>query len=502
MKNNFIKICITAFLALSLVTLVGCELARDGEDGLSAYDIAVRYGYKGTEAEWIESLKGADGQSGTNGTNGKDGQNGAAGEKGDKGDSGEKGDKGDKGDDGVGIADVKFDAEGNLIVTLTNGNTINAGNPDKYGSDTSDKAPVLSETQVNLVQGSVFIVDADRPYCKYESSDTSVLRVTDDGVMVALTEGKATVTVTARDGKSSLCEVNVVCFEYVTLDDGTLEIKSYGGKSKNIVIPETINGVSVSSIGNSAFADIFEEKLIESVVIPDRVKRIGSYAFSSCVALKSVSFGANVESIGNSAFSGCSKLESVILPEKLTVIEGAAFNVCSSLKSINIHDNIKEIGGSAFYGCDSLETVTIGKGVTYIDMFAFGECTSLTSVVIPENVSMLDEYAFSGCTKLENVTFEGKTSYFDNSFEGTPYFDKMDHPGVEVFNDFVWATGNVSIRTAPSLDSTVFDYASTGDKFFRVGTVEAEEIIWAKVEIDGEYYYISMKYLSTVEVSA
>lgn len=35
---------------------------QDGEDGLSAYEIAVGQGYEGTEEEWIESLQGADGE--------------------------------------------------------------------------------------------------------------------------------------------------------------------------------------------------------------------------------------------------------------------------------------------------------------------------------------------------------------------------------------------------------------------------------------------------------
>ena len=37
-----------------------------GEDGLSAYEVAVNNGYEGTEDEWLESLKGEDGRSVTN----------------------------------------------------------------------------------------------------------------------------------------------------------------------------------------------------------------------------------------------------------------------------------------------------------------------------------------------------------------------------------------------------------------------------------------------------
>ena len=36
-------------------------------DGLSAYQIAVKAGYSGSEAEWIESLKGNDGVQGNDG---------------------------------------------------------------------------------------------------------------------------------------------------------------------------------------------------------------------------------------------------------------------------------------------------------------------------------------------------------------------------------------------------------------------------------------------------
>ena len=65
-----------------------------GEDGKSAYQIAVEHGYEGTEEEWLLSLKGEKGDKGDKG------EQGAKGDKGDKGDTGEQGEKGDKGDKG------------------------------------------------------------------------------------------------------------------------------------------------------------------------------------------------------------------------------------------------------------------------------------------------------------------------------------------------------------------------------------------------------------------
>ena len=49
--------------------LRGLELPG-GEDGKSAYEIAVDNGFEGTEQEWLDSLKGKDGQDGQDGQDG------------------------------------------------------------------------------------------------------------------------------------------------------------------------------------------------------------------------------------------------------------------------------------------------------------------------------------------------------------------------------------------------------------------------------------------------
>lgn len=91
-----------------------------GADGKSAYQIAVENGFVGTEAEWLESLKGADGAPGTQGPAGADGATGAqgpAGPKGDKGDKGDAGEKGEKGDPG-GVTQAEHDALAARVTTL------------------------------------------------------------------------------------------------------------------------------------------------------------------------------------------------------------------------------------------------------------------------------------------------------------------------------------------------------------------------------------------------
>lgn len=64
------------FLVLSVILITVCLIVLTGcNDAVSAYDLAVKNGFQGTEQEWLDSLKGTDG---TNGLNGTDGTNGSA----------------------------------------------------------------------------------------------------------------------------------------------------------------------------------------------------------------------------------------------------------------------------------------------------------------------------------------------------------------------------------------------------------------------------------------
>ena len=79
---------------------VKTEVKAEGVNGLSAYEIAKKHGFEGTEEEWLASLKGEKGDQGDKGDQGEKGDQGDKGDKGDQGDKGDKGDQGDKGDKG------------------------------------------------------------------------------------------------------------------------------------------------------------------------------------------------------------------------------------------------------------------------------------------------------------------------------------------------------------------------------------------------------------------
>lgn len=94
---------------------------------------------------------------------------------------------------------------------------------------------------------------------------------------------------------------------------------------KNLTIPETIDGVEVTAIGNYAFGDC----KLATVEIPDSVTTIGDGAFYRCRNLTSVMFPVGVSNIGEDVFFGCMDLQEINVSEnnrRYCSINGVLFN--------------------------------------------------------------------------------------------------------------------------------------------------------------------------------
>lgn len=82
-----------------------------------------------------------------------------------------------------------------------------------------------------------------------------------------------------------------------------------------------------------------------------------------------------------------------------------AFKNNTAITSVTIPANVKTIGESAFYGCSGLTTVTFAKGsaLTSIGNYAFKDCTSLSAITVPASVTSIGTSAFDGCVNLQTV---------------------------------------------------------------------------------------------------
>ena len=103
--------------------------------------------------------------------------------------------------------------------------------------------------------------------------------------------------------------------------------------------------------------------------------------------------GNPVTSIGYEAFRDCTGLT---IPESVTRIEKETFYGCRSLTGITIPDSVTSIGGYAFYSCESLASIAIPDGVTSIGSYAFGSCSSLTSITFLGDAPTLGPLVFVG----------------------------------------------------------------------------------------------------------
>ncbi|WP_405356420.1 leucine-rich repeat protein [Ruminococcus sp.] len=250
------------------------------------------------------------------------------------------------------------------------------------------------------------------------------------------------------------------------------KISAYIGSDSDIVIPDTLGGYPVTSIGREAFYDCTE---LTSVTIPNSVVSIGYRAFFGCTGLQSVTLPDSGCDIDIEAFSGCTGLTSITLPDSAWIGPGAfsyctgltnlhipasvtslyeydkdlsdyvtPFLGCSGLRSITVDENnpvydsrdncnaiietdtnklilgckntvipdsVTSIGNIAFFGCTGLESVTIPDSVTSIGNGAFFGCTELNSVTIGDSITSINNGAFSGCTGLNSVTI-GKSVKF------------------------------------------------------------------------------------------
>ena len=115
-----------------------------------------------------------------------------------------------------------------------------------------------------------------------------------------------------------------------------------------------------------------EDKNAKTIAIPATVKidgveyrvtSIANNAFKNSSVTK-VTIGANVETIGNGAFTGCKKLKSVTIPKGVKKIGKKAFSGCKSLKKITIKTTLLtsgSVGKKAFSGISSKVKVKVPK---------------------------------------------------------------------------------------------------------------------------------------------
>lgn len=182
---------------------------------------------------------------------------------------------------------------------------------------------------------------------------------------------------------------------YEEKEDGTIEITGCTSSATSINIPSTIDGKSVTSIGNNAF---YSCKNLVNITIPDSITSIGNNAFEYCASLKSVLIPGSVKSIGNAAFNRCESLMNIeVIKNNSNYFsqDGVLFDknktkliqypIGNKRIAYDIPNGVKSFGDCAFDSCSTLKNITIPDSVTSIGWGVFSGSTSLTNIDVSEN---------------------------------------------------------------------------------------------------------------------
>lgn len=241
------------------------------------------------------------------------------------------------------------------------------------------------------------------------------------------------------------CAVHAQDFNYTT-NNGEITITKYIGPwGAAVAIPETIDGLPVTRIGESAFAtgELMQDfHSPSSVKIPNSVISIGEGAFEHRQGLTNITIPPSITNLPARLCHGCRHLTTITIPNSVTSIGDQAFESCADLDNPNIPDSVRHVGSRAFAYCDSLATILIPNSVTTFgdSVFAycavlknvtlsdklsnlpvglFQGCSSLTSIIIPQNVSAIGSLAFFQCGNLSCAVIPpGVVSIGDSVFEG------------------------------------------------------------------------------------
>jgi hypothetical protein len=249
-------------------------------------------------------------------------------------------------------------------------------------------------------------------------------------------------------------------YDYTT-NNGAVAIQDYQGTDIILAIPDSINSLPITSIGQDAF---FQSQNLTTVTMGINITTIGVNAFFQCFVLTSVSIPAGVTNIGSGPFFDCQSLTTIsVSPANLyyTNVNQLLFNKtqtsliqfpCGIGESYTLPAAVTNVG-EAFIGntltnisvnaanpiysstngvlCDKNKTqlisypgrATAGVNISYaipgtvntIVSGAFEYATSVTNVTIGTNVTSIGYVAFYDCVSLLAISVNPTNSFYSST---------------------------------------------------------------------------------------
>ncbi len=204
----------------------------------------------------------------------------------------------------------------------------------------------------------------------------------------------------------------------------------------DVVIPSSINGVEVLTLGENLIPKA-NPQVMKSIVVSPGPTLTGNSVFAGHQLLEEVKLPSTIYKLGETTFSGCTNLSHIELPEGLkwmgfqsfkdTIIneitfpasfgdnvEGDMFSVCKSLEKVVFKSRIKTLNWATFYKCANLKEIVFLHETppSKIDSSAFAEASDDFTVYYPKGATGYEEPTFQALFPA-NVKFKEYPDFFN-----------------------------------------------------------------------------------------
>lgn len=340
-----------------------------------------------------------------------------------------------------GISGAAIDENGHLILTLSDGSTLDAG---LVKGDDGAAGVGISRIEYDAPTLHIYLTDGTHYAFDLQGDSDSDLpdnvtetsaSCTQDGVRTTYTDATKTEVAGVRtiekatghtyeDGVCSVCgheQADDMVFALNDAETGYILTEYNSHAWDTVSVPDTYNGLPVVAIadgetlfGAALSSGVFKDHTeIEAVMLGQNLTAVGIGAFSGCSQLSDIDL-SRVTSIGGWAFQNAA-LTSVSLNAAVSSVPNNAFYGCAQLTSVSLPENLQEIGASAFYNCTNLTSVAIPDGITSIGNSAFMQ-SGLTSVVVPASVTSMGTSVFADCAGLASASIKADIALPGSTF--------------------------------------------------------------------------------------
>lgn len=197
--------------------------------------------------------------------------------------------------------------------------------------------------------------------------------------------------------------------------------ESSGGNGRKNGVYDITLPASLESIDSYAFYKAITSTSA-SVQCSESLKAIGNNAFDGATWITSFDYVGDacaLESIGDSAFYGCSRLRfsTRSVPSNPAVTLGAASNVL--LRALE-KETLTSIGAKAYKDCNytsSKITLKIKESLESIGEYAFQNCVAIQNIEFLDSKPTLGAGAFYNCSSLKKVSYKSSISSDTEQYE-------------------------------------------------------------------------------------